>query len=68
MNLENAVQSVRYLLDNGAGSKSQLSLRDTARLDVATMQYNVFKEWAPTLELKALLEELLECRADLMER
>jgi hypothetical protein len=67
MNLENAIQSLQCLLDRGA-SKAQLSLRETARLDVATMQYNAFKEWAPTPELKVLLEELLECRNDLLER
>lgn len=67
MNLENTLESFQYILDKG-GLRHQLSLRETARIDVATTQYNIFKEWAPKNELKHFLDELLLCRADLLER
>lgn len=67
MNLENTLESFQYILDKG-GVRHQLSLRETARIDVATTQYNIFKEWASKSELKQLVAELILCRSDLLER
>lgn len=69
MTLENTLQSLQFLLDSGSSSKvNQLSLRETARVDVAMTQVNIFKEWAPAEDLKKLLEELLLCRTDILDR
>jgi hypothetical protein len=70
MNLENTLQSFQFLLDYGGGASrgQQLSLRETARVDVATTQVSIFKEWAPSKDLKKLLEDLMQCRTDLLNR
>ena len=67
MTLENSRQCFQYLFEKGI-SNGQLSLRETARIDVNNQHFNVFKEWAPIHEIKILLQDMIDCRTGLLER